>query len=136
MPLLGNFGSFSFLRSWKLTCFLTTCLSAYLSILKFQVSVSIIYMVKIMWRGFTKILSSRSRDTQKRSKFRIRMHLDRWWNFHQDWFIATPWSVKTNLNLRIDKYARRQVVRKQVSFQDRKKENTLNFLALRYDIKE
>ena len=28
ISLLGNFGVFSFLRSWKLTRFLTTCLSA------------------------------------------------------------------------------------------------------------
>ena len=63
-----------------------------------KVSDLIIYIMKIMWRDFKKIRSSRFRDIQKKLKVQI-----------------------------LNEVALRQVVRKRVSFQDRKNENTPKF---------
>ena len=46
-----------------------------------EVSDTIIYVMKIMWWGLKRILSSRFRDIQKsvkKSKFRAKFHLDKW----------------------------------------------------------
>ena len=63
-----------------------------------KVSDLIIYIMKIMRRDFKKIRSSRFRDMQKKLKVQI-----------------------------LNEVALRQEVRKRVSFQDRKNENTPKF---------
>ena len=66
------------------------------------------YIMKIMWRDFKKFPSSRFRDIQKRAKSP---------NF--EWSCSYTGGKKTGL-----------------SFQDRKNENTPNFPAPKYDIKQ
>ena len=44
-----------------------------------KVSDRIIYIMKIMWRDFKKIRSSRFKDIQKSAKFLMKLHLNRWW---------------------------------------------------------
>ena len=63
-----------------------------------KVSDIIICIMKIMWRDFKKIRSSRFRNIQKALKVQI-----------------------------LNEVALRQVVRKRVSFQDRRNENTPKF---------
>ena len=63
-----------------------------------NVSDLIIYIMKIIWKDFKKIRSSRFRDIQKALKVQI-----------------------------LNELALIQVVRKRVSFQDRKNENTPKF---------
>ena len=67
-----------------------------------KVSDIIIYIMKIMWRDFKKIRSSRFRDIQKSAK--------------------SP---------NLEQVALRQVVRKRVSFRDRKNENTPKFPTIK-----
>ena len=83
--MLGNFGVFSFLRSWKLTRFLTTCVSATYS--KFGLLALFCISLKRLERFFFKI--------SPRNLHNVNNNV---WNFHRDWFTATPWNFKTNLS--------------------------------------
>ena len=67
-----------------------------------KVSDIVIYIMKIMWRDFKKIRSSRFRDIQKKLKVQI-----------------------------LNEVALRQVVRKRASFQERKNENTRKFPSIK-----
>ena len=78
--MLGNFGVLSFLRSWKLTRFLTTCVSATL----FRIWTFSAFLTRT---NFLKISSHNLHNVYKNV-----------WHFHSDWFTATPWNFKTNLS--------------------------------------
>ena len=83
--MLGNFGVFSFLRSWKLTRFLTTCISA--TSFRIWTFSAFLYISETTRTNFFKISSRNLHNVYKNV-----------WNFHEDWFTATPWNFKTNVS--------------------------------------
>ena len=83
--MLGNFGVLSFLRSWKLTRFLTTCISA--TSFRIWTFSAFLYISETTRTNFFKISSHDLHNLYQNV-----------WNFHEDWFSATPWNFKTNLS--------------------------------------
>ena len=83
--MLGNFGFFSFLRSWKLTRFLTTCLIA--TSFKIWTFSGFLYISETTRTNVFKISSHNFHNVY--NKFR---------NFYYDWCTATPWNFKTDLS--------------------------------------
>ena len=81
--MLRNFGLLSFLRSWKLTLFLATYLSA--TSFKIWTFSAFLYIVETTRTIFLKISSHNLHDVYNNV-----------WNFHWDWFTAAPWNFKTN----------------------------------------
>ena len=82
--MLGNFGVFSFLRSWKLTCFRTTFRSAIL----FQI---------LTFSAFLNISKTAQQNSLSTSSHNLHDIYINVWNFHLDWLTVTPWNFKTNL---------------------------------------
>ena len=83
--MLGSFGVFSFLRSSKLTHFLATCITA--TSFKIWTFSALLYISETTRTNFFKI-----------SSHSIHNVCNNVWNFHYDWFTATPWNFKTNLS--------------------------------------
>ena len=83
--MLRNFGVFSLLRSWKLSRFLTTCISA--TSLKIWTFSAFLYISETTRTIFLKISPRHLHNVNNNV-----------WNFHRDWFTATPWNFKTNLS--------------------------------------
>ena len=77
--MLGNFGVLSFSRSWKLTRFLTT--------FRIWTFSAFLYISETTRTNFFKISSHNLHNVYNNV-----------WNFHWDWFTATPWNFKTILS--------------------------------------
>ena len=71
--MLGNFGVFSFLRSWKLTRFLSTCISE--TSFKIWTFSAFLYIAETTRTNFFEISSHNLHNVYNKV-----------WNFHRDWF--------------------------------------------------
>ena len=71
--MLGNFGVFSFLRSWKVTRFLSTCISE--TSFKIWTFSAFLYIAETTRTNFFKISSNNFHRVYNKV-----------WHFHRDWF--------------------------------------------------
>ena len=83
----GNFGVFSFLRSKNLTRFLNTCIRA--TTFKIWTFSTFLYISETTRTNFLKISSHNLHNVYNNV-----------WNFHWDWFTATPWNIQDKPILR------------------------------------